>query len=358
MDSAGGAGGQRGCASRVAQLQGCRGGCWGGPSAPRMPSVPFRPPLPCAPDLHVIIFDEIDAVCKSRGSVRDGSGVHDTVVNQLLTKIDGVDALNNILLIGMTNRWVLACAVRWGRAGDCDAAAGTQGMDAAVAQRSRRLRCPADTHRPTPTDPPLPVLPLLPAARTCWMRRCCARAAWRCRWRSGCQTRRGVCKSCRRVLHIPPQAVLRPAGPADAYAAGCPPSSCATACLAPAVLPHYYTHPPTPPTPPTADPHPQNVHQLVPGRGRRPARAGGALQKLQARAWPGRGGCGGVAVLQGAAARAAGRLRSPLRGCACVRIKHAHQGCPPGPRPFPPTLSHAVSLASPRSTAAPRLRAW
>ncbi|EFN58861.1 hypothetical protein CHLNCDRAFT_29882 [Chlorella variabilis] len=55
-------------------------------------------------DLHVIIFDEIDAICKSRGSVRDGSGVHDTIVNQLLTKIDGVDALNNILLIGMTNR--------------------------------------------------------------------------------------------------------------------------------------------------------------------------------------------------------------------------------------------------------------
>uniref|UniRef100_A0A7S0RIV4 Vesicle-fusing ATPase n=1 Tax=Chlamydomonas leiostraca TaxID=1034604 RepID=A0A7S0RIV4_9CHLO len=55
-------------------------------------------------DLHIIIFDEIDAVCKQRGSVRDGSGVHDTVVNQLLTKIDGVDALNNILLIGMTNR--------------------------------------------------------------------------------------------------------------------------------------------------------------------------------------------------------------------------------------------------------------
>lgn len=57
-----------------------------------------------ASDLHVIIFDEIDAICKSRGSVKDGSGVHDTIVNQLLTKIDGVDALNNILLIGMTNR--------------------------------------------------------------------------------------------------------------------------------------------------------------------------------------------------------------------------------------------------------------
>ncbi len=38
-------------------------------------------------ELHVIIFDEIDAICKSRGSVRDGSGVHDTVVNQLLTKV-------------------------------------------------------------------------------------------------------------------------------------------------------------------------------------------------------------------------------------------------------------------------------
>jgi vesicle-fusing ATPase len=57
-----------------------------------------------ASDLHVIIFDEIDAVCKARGSVQSSAGVHDTVVNQLLTKIDGVDALNNILLIGMTNR--------------------------------------------------------------------------------------------------------------------------------------------------------------------------------------------------------------------------------------------------------------
>jgi len=57
-----------------------------------------------ASELHVIIFDEIDAICKQRGSVQSGTGVHDTVVNQLLTKIDGVDALNNILLIGMTNR--------------------------------------------------------------------------------------------------------------------------------------------------------------------------------------------------------------------------------------------------------------
>lgn len=54
--------------------------------------------------LHIIIFDEIDAICKQRGSTNTGSGVHDTVVNQLLSKIDGVDQLNNILIIGMTNR--------------------------------------------------------------------------------------------------------------------------------------------------------------------------------------------------------------------------------------------------------------
>jgi len=54
--------------------------------------------------LHIIIFDEIDAICKQRGSDRGGTGVHDTVVNQLLSKIDGVNSLNNILVIGMTNR--------------------------------------------------------------------------------------------------------------------------------------------------------------------------------------------------------------------------------------------------------------
>jgi vesicle-fusing ATPase len=54
--------------------------------------------------LHIIIMDEMDAICKTRGSVKDGTGVQDSVVNQLLSKIDGVDSLNNILLIGMTNR--------------------------------------------------------------------------------------------------------------------------------------------------------------------------------------------------------------------------------------------------------------
>ncbi|EDQ87970.1 uncharacterized protein MONBRDRAFT_21577 [Monosiga brevicollis MX1] len=54
--------------------------------------------------LHIIIFDEIDAICKTRGTVNNGTGVNDSIVNQLLSKIDGVDSLNNILLIGMTNR--------------------------------------------------------------------------------------------------------------------------------------------------------------------------------------------------------------------------------------------------------------
>ena len=55
-------------------------------------------------DLHILIFDEIDAICPARGTRTGGTGVADTVVNQLLSKIDGVESLNNILVIGMTNR--------------------------------------------------------------------------------------------------------------------------------------------------------------------------------------------------------------------------------------------------------------
>lgn len=54
--------------------------------------------------LHMIIFDEIDAICKARGNSASSSGVGDNVVNQLLSKIDGVDSLHNVLLVGMTNR--------------------------------------------------------------------------------------------------------------------------------------------------------------------------------------------------------------------------------------------------------------
>ncbi len=54
--------------------------------------------------MHVIVFDEIDSICKQRGAISSGTGVRDDAVNQLLTKIDGVESLNNILVIGMTNR--------------------------------------------------------------------------------------------------------------------------------------------------------------------------------------------------------------------------------------------------------------
>jgi vesicle-fusing ATPase len=55
-------------------------------------------------ELHIIIFDEFDAISKQRGTTGGGTGVNDSIVNQLLSKIDGVESLNNVLLIGMTNR--------------------------------------------------------------------------------------------------------------------------------------------------------------------------------------------------------------------------------------------------------------
>ena len=57
-----------------------------------------------ASELHIIIFDEIDAICKQRGSAGDNTGTDASIVNQLLSKMDGVDSLNNILVIAMTNR--------------------------------------------------------------------------------------------------------------------------------------------------------------------------------------------------------------------------------------------------------------
>ena len=55
--------------------------------------------------LHVVIFDEFDAIGKKRGMmIGDGSGVRDSVVNQLLSKMDGIKKLDNILIVGITNR--------------------------------------------------------------------------------------------------------------------------------------------------------------------------------------------------------------------------------------------------------------
>ena len=63
---------------------------------PRLDLLPCR--LPRGPWIetrarrHVIVFDEIDAFTRERGSLRgDTSGIRDSVVNQLLAKMDGVE---------------------------------------------------------------------------------------------------------------------------------------------------------------------------------------------------------------------------------------------------------------------------
>ena len=54
--------------------------------------------------LHVIVFDEIDAICKRRGNRNEiRETVHDNVTTQFLAEIDGMIQLDNILLIGTTN---------------------------------------------------------------------------------------------------------------------------------------------------------------------------------------------------------------------------------------------------------------
>ena len=53
----------------------------------------------------MIIIDEIDAVFRKRSASDDSAQVtRASAVNQILAKLDGVEALPNVLLIGMTNR--------------------------------------------------------------------------------------------------------------------------------------------------------------------------------------------------------------------------------------------------------------
>ncbi|KAL3911223.1 MAG: hypothetical protein SGILL_007366 [Bacillariaceae sp.] len=55
--------------------------------------------------LHVIVIDEIDAVFRRRSAGEDsGEQTRASVVNQILAKLDGVNAIDNVLMIGMTNR--------------------------------------------------------------------------------------------------------------------------------------------------------------------------------------------------------------------------------------------------------------
>lgn len=51
------------------------------------------------------MIDEIDAVFRKRSAAEDsGEATRSSTVNQILAKLDGVEAIPNVLLIGMTNR--------------------------------------------------------------------------------------------------------------------------------------------------------------------------------------------------------------------------------------------------------------
>ena len=55
--------------------------------------------------MHVIIIDKMDALFRKRSASDDSAQVtRASAVNQILAKLDGVEALPNVLLIEMTNR--------------------------------------------------------------------------------------------------------------------------------------------------------------------------------------------------------------------------------------------------------------
>ena len=58
-----------------------------------------RQAAPC-----IIFLDEIDALVPRRGSGNSDSHVTENIVSQILTEIDGLEELHNVLIIGATNR--------------------------------------------------------------------------------------------------------------------------------------------------------------------------------------------------------------------------------------------------------------
>ncbi len=57
--------------------------------------------------LHIIIFDELDAICKQRGTgSAGGTGVGDTVVNQLLSKVSDC-LVNGVSWLIFLIRWTV-----------------------------------------------------------------------------------------------------------------------------------------------------------------------------------------------------------------------------------------------------------
>lgn len=68
--------------------------------------------------VYMIVIDEIDAILPARGN-SSGNSVRDTVVNQFLTELDGLEQFENLICIGTTNRLELLdpAAIRPGRLG-------------------------------------------------------------------------------------------------------------------------------------------------------------------------------------------------------------------------------------------------
>jgi transitional endoplasmic reticulum ATPase len=58
-----------------------------------------RQSAPC-----IIFLDELDAIAPARGAGYEDSGATERVVTQLLTELDGIEKLENVVVIGATNR--------------------------------------------------------------------------------------------------------------------------------------------------------------------------------------------------------------------------------------------------------------
>jgi transitional endoplasmic reticulum ATPase len=72
---------------------------WFGESEERVRSIfaKAREVAPC-----IVFLDEVDAIAPARGN--DFSGTTDTIVNQLLAEMDGIEGNENVVVIGATNR--------------------------------------------------------------------------------------------------------------------------------------------------------------------------------------------------------------------------------------------------------------
>ncbi len=74
---------------------------WVGDSEKAMREV-FRKARQTSPT--ILFFDEIDALVPRRGAGNDSGRVNDKMVNQMLTEMDGLEALNDVVVIAATNR--------------------------------------------------------------------------------------------------------------------------------------------------------------------------------------------------------------------------------------------------------------